>query len=564
MHVSKAQETPVGDQLETAAVSEPPSPPTSEDQSRHNALIQTRNLLIGTVGIFLAYKYGIQQNPQLLSALWLPDAALFCCFLFTPVRWWWVYVLVTLPIRYYFGTHANLPMWQVMANLPNDLLKPIFSVYLVRRFVRGPFRLDSLYQFVVFFCAAVLASPVLAAFGGALVRHSAGQPFWDTWYRWFLSCALVALAVTPAVVHWVSARPGITGARPLRYVEFGLLAGGLLLTSYAAFGRPADGSVFSLAVLYAPIPFLVWAAVRWGPIGASTATAALGILAMLSTRQGRGPFLADSPADSVVGMQLFLVFLALPMLLLSILVLERKRAEDSLRDTMHELALSEQHLRDNFEQIKILSARLVNAYEDERKNISRELHDGVSQQLTGVLLRLAALRSRPELADSAQKQLDMVLPLLTQVSDGIRGLSRQLHPILVEYVGLSRALQSLCADSRSLHGLDVEFSGCELPAGFPGDSAVCLYRVAQEALRNAAYHSGSRRAKVELSSDQGRVRLRLVDWGCGFDVERARRKGGLGLISMQERLQSVHGTLHIVSRAGSGTEITAEVPQSAA
>jgi signal transduction histidine kinase len=79
-------------------------------------------------------------------------------------------------------------------------------------------------------------------------------------------------------------------------------------------------------------------------------------------------------------------------------------------------------------------------------------------------------------------------------------------------------------------------------------------------LRNAAYHSGSRRAKVELSSEPGRVRLRLTDWGCGFDVDRARRKGGLGLISMQERVQSVHGTLQIVSRAGGGTEITAEVP----
>lgn len=564
MHVSKAQETAISNQVEAGPVLQPLSPPRSGEQSRFSALIQARNLLIGSLGIFLAYKYGIQQNPQLMSALWLPDAALLCCLLFTPVRWWWVYVVVTLPIRFYFGTHAHLPLWQVMANLPNDLLKAAVSVYLIRRFVRGPFRLDSLYQFLVFFCVAVLASPVFSAFGGAVVRHSAGQPFWDTWYRWFLSCALAALAVTPALVHWVSARPAISGARPVRYVEFALLASGLLLTSYAAFGRPADGSVFSLAVLYAPIPFLVWSAVRWGPIGASTGTAVVGILAMVSTRQGRGPFLANSPADNVVGMQLFLLFVALPMLLLSILILERKRAEESLRDTMHELALSEQHLRDNFEQIKVLSARLVNAYEDERKNISRELHDGVSQQLTGVLLRLTALRSRPELADSTLKQLDTVLPLLTQVSDGIRGLSRQLHPILVEYVGLTRALQSLCADSRSLHGLDVEFSGCELPAGFPGDSAVCLYRVAQEALRNAAYHSGSRRAKVELSSDQGYVRLRLTDWGCGFDVDRARRKGGLGLISMQERLQSVHGTLQIVSRAGGGTEITAEVPQSAA
>ncbi|HEY6271271.1 MAG TPA: MASE1 domain-containing protein [Terriglobales bacterium] len=537
------------------------SPQASFDQLNRGALRRFLHLLLGSVGIFLAYEYGFQQNPHLLSALWLPDAVLLCCLLFTPARWWWVYVLVSLPVRYYFGTNGGgLPTWQVFANYPNDWLKALVSVYLIRRFTRGPFRLDSLYQFIVFFCVAVVGSPALSAVGGGIVRHMEGNAFWDVWYRWFLSCALVALSVTPALVHWIAARPPLAGARPARYVEFLLLSSGLALASYAAFGRPADGSVFSLAALFAPIPFLIWAAARWGPIGASTGTAVVGILAMLSTRHGRGPFLTNSPADNVVGMQLFLVFVALPMLLLSILISERKRAEESLRDTMHELALSEQHLRDNFQQIKKLSARLVNAYEDERKNISRELHDGVSQQLTGVLLRLTALKKMPMLPEAGREQLDAVLPLLTQVSDGIRGLSRQLHPILVEYVGLTRALQSLCADSRSLHGLEVEFSGCDLPMGFPGDSAICLYRIAQEALRNAAFHSGSQRARVELSSTEERVRLRLTDWGCGFDVERARRKGGLGLISMQERVQSLQGTLDIVSRAGSGTEITAEVP----
>jgi signal transduction histidine kinase len=288
------------------------------------------------------------------------------------------------------------------------------------------------------------------------------------------------------------------------------------------------------------------------------------MLAMLSTRQGRGPFLAAAPADNVVGMQLFLVLIALPMLLLAILITERRKTEESLRQTMQELALSEEHLRDNFEQIQKLSARLLHAHEDERKNISRELHDGVSQQITAVLLSLAGLKRLPGLPEAGRKQLDTTLPILTQVADGIRSLSRQLHPMVVEYVGLSRALQSLCADSRSFRGMEVEFAGCELSPGLASDSAIALYRVAQEALRNAAYHSGSKRARVELSSGAGSVQLRVSDWGCGFDVDRARRKGGLGLISMQERVQSLRGTLRISSRAGSGTEIIAEVPTKSA
>jgi signal transduction histidine kinase len=546
--------------LSRGSLSGPRARETADPTSR----LQIRPLIIGLLGIFLAYKYATPQNFHVLSALWLPDSVLLCCLLFAPARWWWIYALFSLPVRFYFGTHLGLPGWQVLANFPNDWLKAIFSAYLLRRFARGPFRLDSLYQFGLFFCVAVVASPALSALGGAAIRHSLGQPFWEIWYRWFLSCALVALVVTPALVYWIVARPKIGSAAPARYAEVLLLAFGLLFTSYAAFGRAADGSGWSVAVLYAPVPFLIWAAARFGLIGASTAISVVGILAMLSTRQGRGPFLAASPADNVVGMQLFLVFIALPLLLLSILIMERRKTEESLRQTMQELALSENHLHDNFEQIQKLSARLVNAYEDERKRISRELHDGVSQQLTGALLALTALKHLPGLHDAGRKSLDEVLPQLTQVSDGIRSLSRQLHPMVVEYVGLPRALQSLCMDSQSLHGMQVEFVGCELPPEFTSDSAICLYRVAQEALRNAMYHSGSQRARVELAIVDGRAQVRITDWGCGFDVERALRKGGLGLISMQERVQSLHGTLKVTSRSGSGTQVIAEIPVKAA
>jgi signal transduction histidine kinase len=538
-----------------------PLPLAATEPISAGALEQIRNVMIGAVGIFLAYKYGISsQNPRILSALWLPDSVLLCCLLFTPARWWWAYVLLSLPVRFYFGRPLNLSLGLGISGFANDWLKAVFSAYVLRRFSRGPIRLDNLYQFGLFFCTAVVVSPALSALGGAASRYAIGYPFWNVWYRWFLSCALVALAVTPTLVYWIRVRPSMLAATAARYAEALLLTCGLLLTSYAAFGRSTDDSVSTVAILYAPVPFLIWAAARFGPIGASSAISVVGILAMLSTRQGRGPFLAASPADNVVGMQLFLVLIALPMLLLSILITDRRKTEESLRQTMGELARSEEHLRDNFEQIQKLSARLLHAHEEERKNISRELHDGVSQQITSVLLLLAGLKRMPGLPEPGKKQLDATLPILTQVADGIRNLSRQLHPMVVEYVGLSRALQSLCADSRSFRGMEVEFAGCDLPPGLASDSAIALYRVAQEALRNAAYHSGSKRARVEVASCAAGIQLRVSDWGCGFDVDRARRKGGLGLISMQERVQSLQGTLRISSRAGSGTEIVAEVP----
>lgn len=522
-----------------------------------------RTLLLGSLGLFLAYKYGY-PNPKVLSALYLPDSVLLCCLLFTPARWWWVYILTSLAVRYYFATLAGFPAWQLLANYPNDWLRAIFFVYLLRRYARGPVRLDTLYQFGLFF-SVLLSLSMLSALAGAAIRSVfLGQPFWDVWFRWFLSCALVGLVVTPALVCWVATTPRLGGVSVGRASEALLLAAGLSLTSYAAFGGTTDHLAATVVILYAPIPFLIWAAARFGPVGASTAIAVVGILAMQTARQGRGPFLASSPAENVVSMQLFLAVITLPLLLLSILITERKKTEQSLRLAMAELQLSQEHSSENFKQIQKLSAELLNAHDDERRNISRELHDGVSQQLTGVLLALTVLKRQPDLPDAGRKQVDAVLPILSQVAGDIRNLSRQLHPMVVEYVGLSRALQTLCADSRSFRGMQIEFTSCELPSTLTPDLATALYRVAQEALRNAAYHSGSKRSRVELAADDGRVQLRVIDWGCGFDVDRARRKGGLGLISMQERVESLHGTLRILSRVGSGTEIVAEVPLSSA
>lgn len=521
---------------------------------------EIRNVLLGAVGIFVAYKYGVSGSPKLLSALWLPDSVLLCCLLFTPVRRWWLYILIALPVRLHFATQIGIPPWQALANYPNDIVKALFSATLLRVFSRGRFRLDSLYHFRLFFIVAVVAAPALSAFGGASVRHLGGEPFWQNWYRWFLSCALAALVVTPSLVYWITAPAQALRSTARRYGEAFLLSLGVLLTSYFAFARSANNASSNassnIVLLYAPIPFLIWAAARFGPLAASTAISVVGVLAMLSSRHGLGPFVVSSSAENIVAMQLFLVVITVPLLLLSILITERRRTEHSLRQTMQDLARSREDLRENYDHIQNLSSKLLSLHDEERKAISRELHNGVSQQITEVLLALTVLRRHAGVPERARNDLDTVLSLLSQVSDGIRNLSRQLHPTVVESMGLPRALQSLCGDSKLL----VEFRGCELPAELSSNAALAIYYIAQEAVRNASYHSRSKRASIELSSANHGLQLRVRDWGCGFDVERARRKGGLGLISMQDRAESVDGNLKINSRSGHGTEIVVEIP----
>jgi signal transduction histidine kinase len=514
------------------------------------------------VGLALAYGYGMSSSNAAPAVLWAPDSVLLCALLFSPPRRWWIYLLAALPVRFYVGLQSAIPMWLILATLPNDYLKAMLAAWLLRRMVPGRFALDSLVQLRAFFCVAVVLSPALSAFAGAGVRCIAGQPFWTNWYQWFLGDALAALVLTPTLICWIvwiGERRGQGGLSRGRYAESLLVSCGLLLASYAAFGRTM-GHAGATAILYAPIAFLIWLAARFGPMGVSTGVSIVGMLAMLGSGSGRGPFVADAPSNDVLGMQLFLLVISLPLLLLSVLMTERRKNQESLQSAMADLAAGEERLRENYEHIRKLSTRLLTAHEDERKAISRELHDDVCQDLTGVLLTLALLKRQSGVPEPVIEQVDSVVPLISAMATKVRNLSRQLHPTVVESMGLAQALELLCAQSRSLYGMEVELSSAGLPAEASPDSALCLYYIAQEALRNAARHSGSERARIEVVTDQSHIQLRVKDWGCGFDLSAARRKGGLGLVSMEERARSLQGRLQISSLAGDGTEVSAEVP----
>jgi signal transduction histidine kinase len=544
----------------SAAPSVAPAPDGGPHRDRLFSVRELVNLTVFVVGLSLAYRYGMSSSNA-PAVLWVPDSVLLCALLFSPPRRWWIYLLVGLPIRLYIGLHSA-PLWLILATFPNDCLKAMLSAWLLRRVVRGRFALDTLVQLRTFFCVAVVLSPVLSAFAGAGVRCISRQPFWPNWYQWFLGDALAALVVTPTLICWIvwiSERRGRGLLPRRRYTEMLLVSGGLLLASYAAFGR-TTGHSGATAILYIPIAFLIWLAARFGPMGVSTGISIVGMLAMLGSGNGRGPFVADAPSNDVLGMQLFLLVISLPLLLLSVLMTERRKNQESLQLAMAELAAGEERLRENYEHIRKLSTRLLTAHEDERKAISRELHDDVCQDLTGVLLALALLKRQSGVPEPVIEQVDFVVPVISAMANKVRNLSRQLHPTVVEYIGLAQALELLCAQSRSLYGMEVELSSAGLPAEASPDSALCLYYIAQEALRNAARHSGSERARIEVATNQSHIQLRVKDWGCGFDLSAARRKGGLGLISMEERARSLQGRLQISSLAGGGTEVSAEVP----
>jgi PAS domain S-box-containing protein len=216
------------------------------------------------------------------------------------------------------------------------------------------------------------------------------------------------------------------------------------------------------------------------------------------------------------------------------------------------------------ESLQNLSGRLIHAQEEERSRIARDLHDDFSQSLALQCIDLEQLLKKLAKTETDERtRLLKMLKRTKQMTADIRALSHQLHSNKLEYVGLVPAVSGLCEEISEKYEIGVHFTECEFPQDIPKDVALCLFRVAQEALGNVVKHSQAKNAQVELSANSSRVSLRIADDGMGFAPNDTTRGGGLGLVGMTERLRLVSGRLSVKSELMQGTTILAEVPMSA-
>ena len=224
---------------------------------------------------------------------------------------------------------------------------------------------------------------------------------------------------------------------------------------------------------------------------------------------------------------------------------ERRRAEDGLRASQRELQL--------------LTGRLLEAQEAERRRIARELHDDLNQSLALLCVEMELLAAAPW--ESSAKTADRLRELslrVKELSSTVHDLSHQLHPSKLEQLGLAVAIRGLCKELAHGHGLNAKFTHDEIADRIPAATALCLYRIVQEALRNVVKHSGTTHATVELRVSEDAVRLCIADDGAGFDPVVS--NGGLGLVSMRERLNLVGGEIVIDARLSAGTRINVPRP----
>jgi PAS domain S-box-containing protein len=218
------------------------------------------------------------------------------------------------------------------------------------------------------------------------------------------------------------------------------------------------------------------------------------------------------------------------------------------------------HRKKMEEELSDMSRKMIESQERERARIARELHDDISQRLALLAVELEQLRQSPSEAESRMQKLREET---SEISKDVQALAHDLHSSQLEYLGALAGMKTWCREFGKRRGMQIDFSH-DGGNALPREIGLCLFRVVQEALQNAAKHSGVKRIDVQLREDSGEIHLIVCDSGKGFEVEVALQGKGLGLTSMRERVRLINGTIAIDSKPLGGTVIHVRVPLASA
>jgi signal transduction histidine kinase len=401
---------------------------------------------------------------------------------------------------------------------------------------------------------------LLGAFGSACVSSVIGlfslyatgiQPYSglpSAWLIYWLGDSTGVLLVTPLMftplVWQVPSRA--------RAFEFAMLLTLLTVACFVIFG---DWHVFSFRVgilAFAVLPFVMWGAIGFGVGGATLTVFWTAALATVLTALGFGPFAGNTPFANAVLLDVLFIVLSVTGLALAAVIAERQRAEQE-----HGRLIREQAAMEARHALAAVNRKLIEAQEQERTRIARELHDNISQRLALLMFELGA-----QAFENHGKAVDLHARVAEIVAD-VHALSHNLHSSKLDLLGFPLGIEMLCKEVGEQYQVRVALHAHDVPAQVPPETALCLYRILQEALQNAEKHSGVREFDVRLWGTSDEINLQVWDGGAGFDLEASQRSPGIGLVSMQERVKLVCGELSIESAPQHGTRIHARVPLNA-
>jgi len=227
-----------------------------------------------------------------------------------------------------------------------------------------------------------------------------------------------------------------------------------------------------------------------------------------------------------------------------------------------ERKLAEAKLAESREALRMLAGGLLSVQEEERRRLARELHDDLTQRLAVLAIEAGKLEKQLEaLPCEIRKKISQMKGQIVKLCSDVHDISRQLHPSIIDDLGLGQAIQSECVNFTKREGIVVKYEPDNIPLKIRRDISLCLFRIAQEGLRNIAKHAKVTEAKVRLKGQGHTITLTIEDSGIGFDPAQKRGQAGLGLVSMEERTRLIQGEFRVQSQPGQGTviQVTANV-----
>jgi len=526
-------------------------------------------VLLVAVGYYLAARVGLAftLQPHPISTLWPPNALLMAALLLTPARSWWVLLAAALPAHLLAELQSGVPPAMVLGWYVSNCSEALIGAALVRAFVPGRLHLDSFRSAGIFLLCGALAAPLASSFlDAALVRLIGwGQgDYWNLVRMRFFSNVLAELTIVPLIVTWAAVGvQRVRGQALARYVEVSALFLGLLATSLVAFdlSSPRVGP----ALFYAPLPFLLWAAVRLGAVGTATSLAMMVFVTIWGAVHGLGPFTGGAPQDTARDMQLFLIAVSVPLLLLAVVLEERTR---STREA-HEQRLQLTHLS----RVAMLG------------EMSGGLAHELNQPLTAILSNAQAAQHfiannkviDPEELSDILRDIIAADQRAGEVISRLRALFKrgETYAQRLDANELVREVLSLAHGDLATRSIETVAQLAPALPAIHGDR-IQLEQVMLNLIMNASEAMATsaaevRRLTVRTAAVDGRVYVSFVDQGPGFEPGQHEKlfepyyttkpQGlGLGLSISRSIILAHHGRLWGVGTPGRGATFHIALP----
>jgi signal transduction histidine kinase len=507
----------------------------------------------GPLLVSVAYYLGAQAafligtlTDKIFAPFWPPNAILLCVLAFTPYRRWPLYILAVLPAHIMAELGVGMGWLQLFVAFATNTMFALVSAFGLRCLLGAPPWLNTLQRALAYVLVAAVLGPGVVAWGGAFVRI-AGEGelgnYQQFWVEWYMANALGTLSLGAMLLTWTAKNDDWAEFRSRwRLIEALFLLAGLGLACAVAFRvHPFAKPSYVPSLLYLPLPFVVWAAVRFQSIGAAAAVLVMTVGSIASMLQGPTIFAGANVEENVLALQLFLVVVSVATLLLG-------ASADQLRSAERTTAR--------------LARFVLGAQDAERRQIAKRLLDDIGQRLAAATWEANRQSLPAELEQTVQR---LILDL--------REISYVLHPPMLEEAGLEVALRARVHSYSQLSGIAVTLEASGL-GRLPPDVELTIFRVVEEALANVRQHSGSATARVSVQrnpeSAGGGVVVAIEDAGRGMPwmpkmgallqrLTSTTAGWGLGFARMRERVHRMGGTLEITS-ASSTTIVKAFIP----